>query len=68
LGVGLLRQGRVEIVSNLRSHNWGNSNDRALVKMALIQDGWAITLGTCCGLVWLVVKVYLRKKQVKGIE
>jgi hypothetical protein len=36
--------------------------------MALIQDGWAITLGTCCGLVWLVVKVYLRKKQVKGIE
>jgi len=38
LGVGLLRQGRVEIVSNLRSHNWGNSNDRALVKMALIQD------------------------------
>ena len=52
-----------------RSHNWGNSynratvpardSDRAPVKKALIQDGWAIALGTRCGFVWLVVKVYL---------
>ncbi|MEH2319885.1 hypothetical protein [Nostoc sp.] len=38
LGVRLLRQGRVKIVSNPRSHNWENNCDRAPVKMALIQD------------------------------